>query len=107
LRQRPTPAASAPAPSPSRSTAPTPSAARTSKRRKLSYKETQELEALPDQIDAVEAERTTLYAQLADPIFLRDGTAVTISTTRLAGLDAALVRLTERWEELELIVAGE
>ncbi len=81
-------------------------APRPPKKRKLSFREQQELAELPDRIDAVEGERSALYAQLADPRFLRDGSAVTISTGRLAELDAELARLGHRWEELELIAAG-
>jgi ABC transporter C-terminal domain len=47
-----------------------------------------------------------LYAQLADPLFLRDGVAVAQSTARLAALDDELTALADRWEYLETIAAG-
>ncbi len=102
LRQRPV--ASTAAQPVTKAAAPTP-APRAEKKRKLTYKETQELSELPDRIDAKEQERTVIYAQLADPSFLRDGAAVTASTARLAALDAELAALAERWEALETIAA--
>jgi ATP-binding cassette subfamily F protein uup len=104
LRQRPQPveapvAARRPAPPP-------PAAPKAERRRRMSFKETQELAALPDRIDACERERETLYATLADPAVLRDGAAVAEATARLAALDAEIAQLTARWEELETIAAG-
>jgi ATP-binding cassette subfamily F protein uup len=72
----------------------------------MSYKETQELAQLPDRIDACEREREALYARLADPMLLRDGTAVAEAHARLATLDAEIEALTGRWEELETMAAG-
>jgi ATP-binding cassette subfamily F protein uup len=106
VRQRPAPAASAPpAPAP-RKAVPSP-APRASKPRKLSYKETAELAALPDRIDALEGERERLYASLADPALLRDGAAVADARARLAALESEIAELTERWEALETIAAGQ
>ena len=81
-------------------------ALRTDKKRKLSYKETQELGALPDRIDALEQERSTLYASMSDPSFLRDGIAVITANARLVAIDAEVAKLTERWELLETTAAG-
>ena len=75
------------------------------KKRKLNFKETTELAALPDQIDACEQERVVLYAQLADPAFLRDGAAVAKAKLRLAAIDADVARLMARWEALEAMAA--
>jgi len=83
-----------------------PTIARSEKKRKLSYKETQELAALPDRIDVLERERNGIYATLADPTFLRDGSAVNVSNQRLVAIDAELTTLTERWELLETIANG-
>ncbi len=80
---------------------------RNEKKRKLSYKEVHELAALPDVIDARELDRAAVYAQLADPRFLRDGLAVSAASARLAELERELVALAERWESLELIASGE
>ena len=103
LRQRAVPVSAA-ATAPKAVATPTPD--RSAKKRRLSYKETQELAALPDQIDARETERSAVYALLADPVFLRDGAAVTNTTARLAALDAELAALADRWELLETIASG-
>jgi len=75
------------------------------KKKKLSFKEQTELAALPAQIDGLDAERGALYAQMADPAFLRDGAAVARARTRLDAIDAEITKLTERWEALETIAA--
>ena len=98
LRQRPQPAVVVP-----KSAGAIVAIPRAAKRRRLTYKETQELVALPDLIDQREQERSALYGQLADPIVLRDGAAVAVLTAHLATLDADLATLTERWESLETI----
>jgi ATP-binding cassette subfamily F protein uup len=74
-------------------------------KKKLSFKEQAELAALPGQIDGKEAERGALYAQMADPAFLRDGVAVAKARARLAAIDAEVAKLTARWEALETIAA--
>ncbi len=103
VRQRPAPAVAAATAS---RPAPSPAAPRAEKKRKLSYKELQELAALPELIDAKERDRAALYEQLADPTFLRDGAAVAAATARLAALDAELGVLADRWESLETIASG-
>ncbi len=79
---------------------------RNDKKRKLSYKETQELSALPDRIDALDGERAALYASMSDAAFLRDGVAVTNANARLAAIETEIAQLTERWELLETIASG-
>jgi ATP-binding cassette subfamily F protein uup len=103
LRQRPAITA---APVAAKSTAPVVAASRAEKKRKLSWKESQELAALPELIDARETERAAVYAKLADPAFLRDGAAVTQASADLARMDAELAALAERWEALETIASG-
>jgi ATP-binding cassette subfamily F protein uup len=71
------------------------------KKKKLSFKETTELAALPDRIDALERDRETLFASLSDPKLLRDGAAVADARSRLAELESEILGLTSRWEELE------
>ena len=90
---------------PPKPAAPSPAAA--PRKRKLSYKETQELAALPDRIDALETERSALYTSLSDPAFLRDGAAVAQAMARIATLDGEIPALVARWEELESIASGE
>ena len=90
---RPVPKASAPEPRPN------------PRKRRLSFKEARELEALPGEIDAREQERERLYATLADPAVLRDGAAVAEAKTRLAAVAGEIVALTERWEALETLAS--
>jgi ATP-binding cassette subfamily F protein uup len=103
LRQRkpvepPKPAAKRPSAPPAQST-------RAPKKKKLSFKETNELAALPARIDDSEKERERLYASLSDASFLRDGAAVSDAKARLAALEGEIEQLIARWEELETIAA--
>ena len=104
LRQRPEPVVAAPAkaasPPPAASTAAT-----KPKKRKLTFKEAKELEALPDQIAATEAAHAELTTQLSDPTVLRDGLRVLAIQKEVAAREAELERLMARWEELETIAA--
>ena len=104
VRQK-TPVAAAPAAPSPKIPDPAPPAAPSAKKRRLSFKETSELAALPAQIDALEEERAQLYAALADPGLLRKGAAVAEARTRLAGLEAEIAGRTARWEELATIEA--
>jgi ATP-binding cassette subfamily F protein uup len=76
------------------------------RKRKLTFKETHELAALPDRIDTLERERDALYASMADPTFLRDGSAVAAAKARLDAIDAELAQALARWEELETIATA-
>jgi len=72
--------------------------------RKLSYKQTQALEALPKQIAALEGEIALLGRRLADPtLFTRDPAAFNDSTARLARAEAELAEAEHAWLELELL----
>ena len=109
VRQRPAlpdaPAVSkAPAAAPVTPVAPT-AASATPKKRKLSYKETKELEALPDRIAALEGERDAALALLADPNVLRDGQRVLTVNASLARLEDDLLVAMARWEELETLAS--
>ncbi|MBC8089649.1 MAG: ATP-binding cassette domain-containing protein [Phycisphaerae bacterium] len=79
--------------------------AKTEKKKKLTFNESKELAGLPDNIDALEQERTGLYTSLADPAFTRDPAALLQTTSRLAALEKEISVLTERWELLENISA--
>jgi ATP-binding cassette subfamily F protein uup len=106
VRQRPAPErTSAPAATPKRVVTTT-QAPRAEKKRRLTFKETHELAALPDRIDTLERDRERLYASLADPVVLRDGAAVADAKARLATLDVEINETMARWEELETIAAG-
>ena len=73
------------------------------KKRRMSYRDTQELAALPERIDALEREREGVYTSLSDPAVLRDGRAAGAASERLAALDAEIAAALARWEELELL----
>ena len=69
---------------------------------KLSFKEQRELDALPAQIAALEAEQKTIGAQLEDgSIFAKDAAEGTRLTARYAAIDEELLVAMERWDELE------
>jgi ATP-binding cassette subfamily F protein uup len=104
VRQRKQPAT--PASQPRRATTSQPAPTKATKKRRLSFKETSELAALPNRIDALEREREMIYASLGDSAVLRDGSAVVAAKARLAALEVEIAELIQRWETLELI-AGE
>ncbi len=69
---------------------------------KLSFNEQRELEALPEQIAALETEQKTISAQLEDgSIFAQDAQAGACLAERFAALDDELLAALERWEALE------
>ena len=68
---------------------------------KLSFKETQELSALPEKIAKLEVEQTGIAAQLSDPDLYKKGGDVKQLQARFKDLDAKLLALFARWEELE------
>jgi ATP-binding cassette subfamily F protein uup len=71
-------------------------------KRKLSYKEQRELEALPGQIEKLEQEQLQLQEQVSDPDFYQqDGEAIAEVMQRLESVDAELERCFQRWEALE------
>ncbi|MFL6647449.1 MAG: ATP-binding cassette domain-containing protein, partial [Sulfurifustaceae bacterium] len=75
--------------------------------RKLSYKETRELEALPARIEALETEQARLQAAASDPAFYqqpKDKIAATIE--RLESVARELDACYARWELLEKEAAG-
>ncbi|OQA47113.1 MAG: ABC transporter ATP-binding protein uup [Chloroflexi bacterium ADurb.Bin325] len=72
--------------------------------RKLTFREQRELEALPAQIEALEAEQAALYARLADPaMYQAGGEDVAAATARLAAVEQELPALYARWEELDAL----
>ncbi len=73
-------------------------------KKKLSFKEARELEALPAEINTLETEKSELESQLADPeLYKTGGDQVGTLRDRLAALEPELERLYERWQELESI----
>ncbi|MBP6405830.1 MAG: ATP-binding cassette domain-containing protein [Ramlibacter sp.] len=70
-------------------------------RKKLSYKDQRELEALPQRIEALEAEQKAIGAELADgSLYARDARRAAELTARSAQIDDDLLAALERWEAL-------
>lgn len=77
-------------------------AAAASAKRKLSYKEQRELDAMPAAIETAEIELEALQTAIADPGFYQLPSEVTqAKLARMDALQAELDRLIERWAELE------
>ncbi|MCO5124594.1 MAG: ATP-binding cassette domain-containing protein [Rhizobacter sp.] len=74
------------------------------KRRKLSYKDQRELDALPALIDTLETEQRELSDRLAgSEIYQGDPTLLTQAQDRYAQIEAELMAALERWERLGAI----
>lgn len=74
-------------------------------RKGLSFKEKRELEALPEQIEQLEAEQKQCYASMADPAFYQRSGAEEISAVlaRLKSIEQELEESYRRWEALEAL----
>jgi ATP-binding cassette subfamily F protein uup len=71
-------------------------------RKRLSYHERREFEALPDRIAALEAEDVRLQAAIVHPDFYKEGTAAINSTlARVDALREELHAAYARWDELD------
>ena len=71
-------------------------------KRKLSYKESRELEELPGRIAALEEEQKTIAQRLADPaLYQSQALEAQALSLRLSEIDDELIMLLERWEALE------
>ena len=104
LRQRPTQTSVSlpgkPAAPMAANTAASPAAA-TPAKRKLSYKEQRELDSIPTEIAALEAEQVAANAALADgSLYVSDSTRAAKLSQRLSEIDERLLHLLERWESL-------
>lgn len=81
--------------------------AKPAQKRKLSFKEKKELEAIPGIIEAKELRREELYAQMSDPAFYAaNGQAIPGMKAEADAIDAELETLLHRWEELEAVERG-
>ena len=79
-----------------------PNAGAKSAPRKLSYNEKRELEALPKQIEALEAEQHELNRKMESPEFYQqDGAVITRAVERLEQIQKELSQAYERWGELD------
>jgi ATP-binding cassette subfamily F protein uup len=76
-------------------------------KRKLSYKESRELEALPQTIEAMEEEKRRLTATLNSPEFYAsyDAAKLREANGRLEALEKGLDEAYHRWDELETLAA--
>ncbi len=71
-------------------------------RRRLSYKEQRELETLPDKIESLEAEQSSLYERMADSDFYRQsGDEISLARERLETLKKELEACYEHWQHLD------
>ncbi len=69
--------------------------------RKLSYKESRELESLPGLIETLESEQAALGEAMADPSFYRKSPdEIATANKRLETLAAEIAKAYSRWEEL-------
>ena len=71
-------------------------------KRKLSWKETRELEALPARIEQLETDLAAMNARLEDPAFYRqDSAAIVTANAAMAAKQAELDEAYARWQSLE------
>jgi ATP-binding cassette subfamily F protein uup len=76
-------------------------------RRKLSYKEQRELEALPERIEVLEAEQRALHERTAGVDFYKESAeAIRKALARVDTLQAELTDAYARWHELESRAQG-
>ncbi|MBB1087613.1 ATP-binding cassette domain-containing protein [Lysobacter sp. SG-8] len=110
LRQRPVPVAAATATATATATAPAPAVTPVATapvpaapaRRKLSYKDARELDALPARIEAMESRLSELTAAMSEPDFYqRDAASAAAHASELGEVQAALDEAYTRWGELE------
>jgi ATP-binding cassette subfamily F protein uup len=74
---------------------------------KLSYKDQRELDALPGEIEAIEASIGKLQDQIADPGFYTgDQQAIQSTLRELTDTKSLLEKRIERWGELEMLQAS-
>ena len=73
---------------------------------KLSYKEQRELDALPDEIAALEAEQAEINAALSHPDIFKDYEQAGTLQARAEEIELALLEKLERWEMLEAKQSG-
>ncbi len=72
--------------------------------RKLTFKESRELEELPSLIELLEQEQRDLYKQMSDPEFYKNsGKKITGYKSRVEEIEVELLSAYDRWEELESI----
>ena len=104
-RQQRAASESAQAASPKASAQPSP--AKAAPKSKLSYKETRELEGLPEQLEALEAEQAQIAERLADPALYQSSPQEAAALqARSEAIEAELLDALARWEALEAKAAA-
>jgi len=104
-RQQRAASESAQAASPKASAQPAP--ARAAPKSKLSYKEARELETLPAQLEALEAEQSQIAERLADPaLYQSSAQEAAALQARSEAIEAELLDALARWEALETKAAA-
>jgi ATP-binding cassette subfamily F protein uup len=79
-----------------------PAPAKATPKSKLSYKEARELEALPAQLEALEAEQAQIAERLADPaLYQSSPQEAAVLHSRSEAIEAELLDALARWEALE------
>ena len=74
-----------------------------SKPKKPGYMQLRELAALPEKIDALEAEQHALYAEMSDPAFYKKNKEeITVIRKRLEEVEQEIKKSYLRWESLEI-----
>ncbi|HJW87532.1 MAG TPA: ATP-binding cassette domain-containing protein [Candidatus Brocadiaceae bacterium] len=72
------------------------------RQRKLSFKEQRELDALPQRIEALEAEQHQLYQTMSDPLFFQKGKEeIAQAKSRVSAIEEELAGAYQRWESLD------
>ncbi len=78
------------------------SASGTATKRKLSFKEQKEYDALPGKIEELEAKQVAMVEQMGTPEFYKQAAAeINAANAKQAELEAELGKAYQRWEELE------
>ncbi|HTY94163.1 MAG TPA: ATP-binding cassette domain-containing protein [Steroidobacteraceae bacterium] len=100
-------AAGAPAPPAAARPSPAAPAPQPRAKSRLGYREQRELELLPGQIEALEAEQAALLARMSASSYPRtDAQAMRADSTRAGEIEQELQRKFARWEQLEQLRAG-
>jgi len=72
--------------------------------RKLTFREKQELEAMPSRIESLELEHEKIYKDLSDPTFYkRESAEIASAKEQLESLEVELEKTYQRWEALESV----
>ena len=84
-----------------------PASAKAAPKSKLSYKEARELETLPAQLEALEAEQAQVAERLADPALYQSSPQEAAALqARSEAIEAELLAALARWEALEAKAAA-